>query len=178
MLSVAMSVSPFSAGDLRSIFYYWRSVLIESARKQAFLGLVFSCFAFLMFLLSGNHPERVCAVVFLRAFILFASFLSTVRCFGVLRQGLQGGLASDGLVPGRLCRVDFTGSALLGWLCLPSARSDRFRREDLHRIGFVGSACAVRPTRTRARGGCSHGSSRDVCLTVKHINALNRCFIE
>lgn len=152
MLSVAMSVSPFSAGDLRSIFYYWRSVLAENALKRAFLGLVFSCFAFLIFLLFGNHPERVCAAMFLRSFILFASLLSDsaptrraragfagrtctgLACAGsalpsvsVLRQVLQGGLASDGLVPGglvpgqlvsgRLCRVGFTGSALPGWLC-------------------------------------------------------------
>lgn len=100
-------------------FCCWRSVLIENARKQALLGLVFSCFAFLMFLFSGNRPERVCAAVPLRAFILFASFLSDSAPRRRTQAGFAGrtciGSACAGLaLPDRLCRVGFSGSALPG----------------------------------------------------------------
>ena len=171
----------FLGRRLALAFCYWRSVLAENARKQALLGLVFSCFAFLMFLFPETAPNgcvRRCSCVLLYCLQLC---FPTVHSAGAFRQVLQGGLASDGL-----CRVGFTGSACTG----------RLRRVGLYRVGFAGLACVGStlpgwlcrigfyrvglrsPARTRARGGRSHRSLREVCLTVKHINALNRCFIE
>ena len=136
-------------------------------RVRFFLLCVFDIFAF-------RKPPRtgVCGGV-LACFYIVCVFSSQQRAvsahsdrfcredlhrMGLYRMGFAGSALS-----GWLHRIGFTGSALPGWLC---------------RVGFTGSACAVRPVRARARGGRSHGSSRDVCLTVKHINALNRCFIE
>ena len=137
-----------------------------------------------MFLLFGNHSGRAFTKVFLRAFSIACVF--AFRPYAVpARSGrfCRGGLASDGLVPGRLCRVGFTGLDCAGSDCAGAALPGW-----LYRIGFAGAACAglacagsdcaVRPARTRARGNRSHGSLREVSLTVKQINTQNRCFIE
>ena len=159
LLFVAASVSPSAVGDLRSIFYYWRSVLIENARKQAFLGLVFSCFAFFD-VFAFRKPSRtgVCGGV-LACFYIVCVFSFRQRAVSTY---------SD-----RFCREDLHRAGLYG-LALPG----RLVPDRLYRVGFAVSACAVRPARTRACGGRSHGSLRKVYLAVKHINALNRCFIE
>ena len=135
MLFVAASVSPSAVGDLRSIFYYWRSVLIENARKQAFLGLVFSCFAFFD-VFAFRKPSRtgVCGGV-----------LATARRFDVLRQVLQGGLASGGLVRVGSAGSSCTGSALPGWLCRVGLRrpsgSHKGLRWSFSRIFAQGIPC-------------------------------------
>ena len=162
MLSVATSVPPFSAGDLRSIFYYWRSVLIESTRKQAFLGLGFSCFAFFdIFAFRNPPPERVCAVVFLRAFILFASFLSDSAPFRRAQTGFAGRTCIGRACTGWLYRVDFTGSACAGSACAGSACVGSTLPSWLYRVGFTGLTLPDRLCRVGLRRPSdSHKGSR------------------
>lgn len=122
---------------------------------------------FLLFspLFFSNKCTRtgVCGGVLARFYIVCVFALRRCAVSTYSDRFCREALHRVGLYRMGLCRVDSAELALPDRLC---------------RVGFAGSACAVRPTRTRARGGRSHGSLREVYLTVKHINALNRCIME
>ena len=131
-------VRVFFLGRRLALAFLLLTQCFNRKRTQAgvFRARFFLLCVFLMVLLSGNHPERVCTVVFLRAFILLASFLSDSAPRRRTQAGFTERTCTESALPSWLYRVGFTGLTLPDRLCWVGFA---FRRRT--QTGFAGRTC-------------------------------------